>query len=173
MDQSPHEAPRGRRRVESGSPKEPPEREHAIEVTLDADAALAAVADAAEAWGAEWRRHGNGGRLELPVTAGLRHGRLSGTVWAEPTPEAGGGTRLRFRVDDSRWVIHWQAVVILLFGALGGIAFTLWPFYPPLLAIAPVALVLAFAAWFLVASRLRNAGPEEFFEAVEGRRTAR
>ena len=133
---------------------------------MSADEALASIAEAAEAWGAEWSRQGTGGRLALPVTAGLRHGILDGRVWTEPGGEGGRGTRVRFRVDETRWALHWRAVVILLFGALGAVAFTLWPFYPALLAVAPVSLVLAFAAWFLVASRLRNAGPEDFFELV-------
>ncbi len=140
-------------------------REHFVELPLATDEALAAVAAAAEVWGAEWRREGSGGRLVLPVTAGLRHGRLSGRVSTEPAHQ-GTGTRLRLEVEDSRYLLHWRAVVILLFGALGAISFTLWPFFPPLLSFAPVALVLAFAAWFLVASRLRTAGPEEFFELL-------
>lgn len=143
---------------------EPEVTEHAIEVALARDETLAALARAAETWGAEWRREGTGGRLALPVTAGLRHGRLDGRIHTEPV--GGERTRLLFRVEQSRWVLHWRAVVILFFGALGGIAVTLWPFFPPLLDIAPIALVLAFAAWFLVASRLRTAGPEDFFELL-------
>ena len=138
---------------------------HSVELTLGTDEALAELARAAGDWGAEWRREGSGGRLILPVTAGLRHGRLSGRISTEPT-NGSPGTRLRFQVEDSRYRLHGRAVVILLFGALGAISFTLWPFYPPLLQLAPMALVLAFAAWFLVASRLRTAGIEEFFELL-------
>ena len=140
--------------------------EHAVEVAGGVDEALEVLAEAAEAWGAEWRREGSGGRLVLPVTAGLRFGHLTGRISTEPAQRER-GTRLRFSVDDTHYQLHWQAVVILCFGALGGLSFTLWPFYPPLLALAPIALVLAFAAWFLVASRLRTAGVAEFFELLE------
>ena len=139
--------------------------EHSVEVPLGTDEALTLLADAAEVWGAEWRREGTGGRLVLPVTAGLRHGVLSAHVSTEPARQ-GRGTRLRLLVEDRRYQLHWRAVVILVFGALGGISFTLWPFYPALLAVAPIALVLSFAAWFLVASRLSTAGVEEFFELL-------
>lgn len=140
-------------------------REHSVELPLGTDEALAALADAAETWDAEWCREGSGGRLVLPVTAGLRHGRLTGRISTEPADE-GLGTRLRFQVEDSRFYLHGRAVMILLLGAFGAISFTLWPFYPPLLELAPMALVLAFAAWFLVASRLRTAGVQEFFELL-------
>ena len=63
--------------------------------------------------------------------------------------------------------MHWQAVVILLFGTAGALATMLWPFYPRLLGLAPLGIVLSLAAWFLVASRLRSSGLEEFFAAVE------
>lgn len=139
--------------------------EHSVELPLGTDEALAELARAAEAWGAEWRRKGSEGRLVLPVTAGLRHGRLSGRISTESVGDDS-GTRLRLQVENSRYHLHWQAVVILLFGALGAVSFTLWPFYPPLLELAPMALVLAFAAWFLVASRLRTAGVQEFFELL-------
>ena len=146
------------------APASPELREHSVELPLSPDQTLDAVRQAAEAWGAEWRREGTGGRLTLPVTAGLRHGRLDGMVTAEAA--GGASTRLRFEVVDSHYRLHWRAVVILLFGAFGAISFTLWPFFPPLLAIAPVALVLAFAAWFLVASKLSTAGPEDFLALV-------
>lgn len=146
-------------------PRTPELREHAYEVPLGRDEALAALAKTAEVWGADWRRDGTGGRLVLPVTAGLRHGRLDGSISTEPNGSA--ATRLLYRVEASDYHLHWRAVVILLFGAFGAISFTLWPYFPPLLAIAPIALVLAFAAWFLVASKLTTAGPEEFFGLVE------
>ena len=143
----------------------PESAEHAVELALGQDETLAAVAQAAEMWGAGWRREGSGGRLALPVTAGLRHGRLDGRVRTEPA--SGRGTRLVFRVETTRWHLHWRAVVILMIGAGGALTLTLWPFFPPLLDLAPIGVVVAFAAWFLVASRLRSAGPENFFELLE------
>ena len=61
-----------------------------------------------------------------------------------------------------------NALAILVLGAAGGIAATLWPFYPPLLGIAPLAVVVALAAWILVASRLRTSTPNELLEIVAG-----
>ena len=59
------------------------------------------------------------------------------------------------------------AAGVLAFGALGGIVAMLWPFFPGLLKIAPLAAVLAVVAWLMVAGRLRNSGLEEFVEALQ------
>ena len=56
---------------------------------------------------------------------------------------------------------------VLAFGALGGIVAMLWPFFPGLLKVAPLAAVLAVVAWLMVAGRLRNSGLEEFVEALQ------
>jgi hypothetical protein len=137
--------------------------EHAIDAELTRDEALAALAAASEAWGAQWRRQGAGGYLELPVLAGLRRGVLRGRVSVEP---AAAGSRILFRIDESDYRVHRTALGILLLGAAGGITATLWPFYPPLLGVAPLAVVLALGAWILVASRLRTSTAEDFLELV-------
>lgn len=138
-------------------------REHQIDLAAPPREALSAVAAAAERWGAAWRPGIDGGRLDLPVTAGVRRGVLSGELSVEPSAS---GSRLVLRVDESRYRVHWQAVLVLLFGAAGGIATLLWPFFPALLVFAPLGAVLAFAAWFMVASRLRSSGPEDFLSVV-------
>lgn len=125
---------------------------------------LELLAAVAEDWGADWRPNAWGGRLELPVRAGLRRGRLVGQVRVEGQAR---GSRIRFDIDEEHYSLHWQAAVILLFGAFGAIAAMLWPFYPSLLGLAPLGIILSLAAWFLVASRLGSSGPEEFFAAVE------
>ena len=137
--------------------------EHSVELPLGTDEALTLLARAAEAWGAEWQRQGNGGRLYLPVNAGVRRGVLAGTVSAT---ESGDGTQLTYRVEESRYRLRWNAVVVLLFGLAGGVAAMLWPFFPQLLAFVPLALGLALAAWFLVVSQVRSTGVEEFLELV-------
>ncbi|MDX1502062.1 MAG: hypothetical protein R3325_06845 [Thermoanaerobaculia bacterium] len=131
---------------------------------LPPDEALAAVAAAAEQWGAAWEPWGEGGRLALPVTAGVRRGVLSGRIEARPL-EA--GCELVFHQRDARYRLNRSAVLILLFGALGAVAATLWPFFPQLLAVAPLAVVLALSAWFLVSARVRTSTPEDFFDLVE------
>ena len=45
-------------------------------------------------------------------------------------------------------------------------ALTLWPLYPPLLALAPLALIFTVVAWLAVASRLQNSGVEEFLGLI-------
>jgi membrane protein implicated in regulation of membrane protease activity len=79
---------------------------------------------------------------------------------------AGGGSVLRFTVEESHQSVNRPAFVILLLGALGAGTVVLWPLYPPLLSFAPVGVVLALAAWLLVASRLRTSGPEDFLKLV-------
>ncbi|HEV7516928.1 MAG TPA: hypothetical protein VGR07_11560 [Thermoanaerobaculia bacterium] len=106
---------------------------------------------------------GAGRRLRLPVLAGLRQGFLDGELTAEPVP---GGARLSFRVEGSEYRLRTTAVSCLVVGGIGGLALILWPLYPPLLRLAPLGVVLALAAWFLVLSRLRVSGPEEFLDMV-------
>ena len=50
--------------------------------------------------------------------------------------------------------------------APSGVIAMLWPFFPRLLRLAPAGIVLAIAAWLLVASKLRNADADEFFDLV-------
>ena len=137
--------------------------EHAIELACEPAAALAAAARAASDWGAELTPATGGGRLRLPVTAGLRRGILEGELLAEALPE---GSRLSFRVEKSAYTLKPAPVAVLLLGALGGLILVVWPLYPPLLRLAPLGIVLALGAWFVVLSRLRVSGPEEFLEMV-------
>ena len=116
---------------------------------------------AAEMWGAEWSGEGSSARIRLPVTAGVRRGILTGRLWSEPATD---GSQLILRIEDSVYRLNWPAVLILLFGAFGATCLTLWPLFPVLLQMAPIAVVLAIAAWFLVASRLRMSGADDFLE---------
>lgn len=136
---------------------------HSVETTFTREEALTAVAEASDLWGATWERRGNGGWLEVPVLAGLKRGILAGEVRIE---SAARGSRVVFEVEKSRYRMQWTAVAILALGAAGGIATTLWPYYPPLLGIAPLAVVVAIGAWILVVSRLRTSSADEFLELV-------
>jgi hypothetical protein len=136
---------------------------HSIELGMPPGTALAALRQAAEDWGAEFVREGSGGRLRLPVIAGLRRGLLNGAVTVEPSA---GGARITFHSEEEIWYVHTQAVVILLLAVFGAVFTVLWPFFPNLLAVAPFGAILALGGWFLVVSRLRTSGPEEFLEAV-------
>jgi hypothetical protein len=137
--------------------------EHSVELNVTPEAALAAVGQTAEAWGAEFERDGNGGRLHLPVIAGIRRGLVTGAVEVRPAQE---GSRVVFRPETSIYYVQTAAVVILLVAAGGALLTLTWPFFPELLPVAPFGALLALGGWFLVVSRLRTSGPDEFLVAV-------
>ena len=138
--------------------------QHRITLQASASAALDAIAQAADIWGGEWQRYGTVGTLTLPISVGLRHGLVSGEVTAQELRDE---TEMVFRIQDSNSKVHVAGVVVLLFGVAGGLILTLWPFYPVLLPLTPVGVILSFAAWFMVASRLRTRTEREFFQLVE------
>lgn len=141
--------------------------EHEIDLSRPPEAALAAVGRAAESWGAEFQRDdqpdGRGGRLRLPVIAGLRRGVMSGPLTVEEMPE---GARVVFRPEESVQVVQTGAVAILLVAVAGAALTVLWPFFPNLLPLSSFGAVMALAGWFLVISRLRTSGPQEFLATV-------
>ena len=52
--------------------------------------------------------------------------------------------------------------MVLLLSLAGAVVAVLWPFFPRLLAVAPLGVALAVGGWLLVVSRLTTSGPEEF-----------
>lgn len=136
--------------------------EHAIDLEASPEKALAAVGRAAEDWGAEFQ----GGQLSLPVVAGIRRGLVTGAVEVGPSVGAEGGSRVVFRPEKASYYVQTQAVVILLLAVAGGLLTLVWPFFPKLIAVAPFGAVLALGGWFLVVSRLRTSGPDEFLDTV-------
>lgn len=142
---------------------EQPER-HAVRVPVEADRAVKAVGEAAEDWTAAWDPGISGGRLELPVSAGLRHGRLTGRV--DVTSAGAGHSEVLLRPERTEYRLWLPAVAVLVIAAAGGALTVLWPFYPELLPLAPFGAVFALVGWFLVISRLQNRGPQEFLELV-------
>lgn len=130
--------------------------------------ALAAIAAAADAWGAEWLPEGHqgaerGGRLALPVLAGLRRGVAHVRV---DTWRQGDATRVTATELERRDGLQVAAVIVLLFSAAGALLTVVWPFFPSLLPVAPFGALMALGGWFLVVSRLQSSGPEEFLELV-------
>jgi hypothetical protein len=118
---------------------------------------------AAAAWGAGWTDEPEGAELVLPTVASLRRGVLRARVEIGAAPE---GSRIVLREIESATRLNRGAVAVLIIGAASGVLLALWPFFPRLLMAAPLAAVLAFLAWFLVVSRLRMSGPEEFLGEV-------
>jgi hypothetical protein len=144
----------------------PGKAEHAIDLGLPPEAAVAVVGRTAEDWGAQFERDptgGTGGKLHLPVLAGLRKGLVSGEVELWPK---GDGSRLVFRPEGAVYFVQTSAVMVLLLATAGGVLTILWPFFPNLLSVAPFGAVIALGGWFLVITRLRTSGPDEFLAAV-------
>jgi hypothetical protein len=138
--------------------------EHAIDLETGPEEAVLAIGRAAEAWGAELEMGGAaGGVLRLPVVAGLRRGLLSGQLAVEATAD---GSRVVFRPQESSYYLHTASVGVLVVAGLGSVLAVAWPLYPELLGLAPLGAVLALSGWFLVVSRLRSEGPEEFLKTV-------
>ena len=125
--------------------------------------ALAAVGKAAEAWGADWERGIEGGRIGLPIAAGIRRGLARGEVRVE---RAGAGSTVSFRADDTVFYVQTAAVGILVLAAAGGVLTVIWPFVPALLPLAPLGGIVALSGWFLVVSRLTTSTPDDFLRLV-------
>ena len=139
---------------------------HTLVVPLTISEAPAAIGAAAESWGAEWQGDPAdrcAGRLELPVVFGLRQGVLIGRVAIEP---AGSGARLTWELEESRLTLRRLEVALLAVTLCLLLPALAWPFVPRLLALLPVAAVTGLLTWWLVLSRLRNSGPEEFFSTL-------
>jgi hypothetical protein len=139
-------------------------REHTLSLPLPPQEASSVVDEAAEAWGAELEPEGSTRRILLPILAGLRRGVVRGTVAVEP---AGTGSRVVLREDERLDSVHAPSLMVLLLAVLGAALVVLWPFYPQLLPVAPFGALMALGGWFLVISRLRSSGPEEFLKTVE------
>jgi hypothetical protein len=138
-----------------------------IELELPPERAGAALADAAQAWDGEWTPEGRGGgRLALPVLFGLRRGVAVGRI--EIVRLGDERSRLVWTLERSHLELHTSAVAILGFAAVPLLATVAWPFHPPLLALVPFAAVAGLCAWWLVVSRLRSRGPEEFLASLRG-----
>ncbi len=135
--------------------------EHTIDLDMPPERALSALRQTAEDWGAELQDGGS--KLHLPVVAGIRRGLVSGPVEVQ---KAEGGSRLVFRPEASVYYVQTPAVMILILSVLGAALTVLWPFYPKLIAVAPFGALIALGGWFLVVSRLRTSGPDEFLAAV-------
>ncbi len=131
------------------------------ELPVSVERARAAVTEAAERWGADWDPET--GTISLPLAAGLRVGVGRGSLAVEPR---GNGSHVRLAITEQTYWVRWNAVVVLLLAAAGGVVCGLWPFLPRLLPWAPFGAVLALLGWFLVVSRLVTNSPGEFLDTM-------
>lgn len=136
-----------------------------VDVPVTPPEALRGVAQLAEAWGGGWEAEGvSGGKLVLPVMAGLWRGWVGGPLTVE---KSGEGTRVTFQEEESSYRLDIPAVVTLIIAGAGAFTTVIAPFIPRLLALVPVGLFLALGAWLFIVARLKNSGPEEFFADLE------
>lgn len=131
------------------------------ELAAGANDVSGAIAEVADAWGAEWEP--SSGRLALPLSAGLWRG------WGEGSLNVlarGSGSEILLRLEARHFGVRWSAVFVLAVAGIGCLFAVLWPLFPKLLPLAPVGVILAVSAWFLVLSKLTNSGPEDFLDAI-------
>ncbi len=83
------------------------------------------------------------------------------------------GQAVEYRELDSTYRFHRAGVVVVVLGALGGLAAVLWPFAPALLPLAAGGLVLALAAWLMVVSKVRYEGIDAFWSELEDELSSR
>lgn len=141
------------------------DRSTTLEISLAE--ARRAVSEAAEGWGAEWRAGIDGGELVLPVVYGLRHGFERGRI--RLVREKDERTRVEWTLEESLLEVRRPAVAVLVLAAVPLVGTLGWPFWPHLLPLVPFAAVMGLLAWWLVVSRLKTSGPEEFLEALTKR----
>ena len=137
--------------------------QHRVELEATPETALELLATAADLWGASWQSGSSGGTLQLPVVRGLWRGVEQCRV---DVSSGKSGSAIELTVEESRHSVNRSAVVVLLFGGIGGLIVAFWPFFPGLMPLLPVAVVLAVAAWLLVVARLRSSSPEDFLKLV-------
>jgi hypothetical protein len=142
-----------------------PVSEHRVELpAAEPRTVLRLVGETADAWGASWKSRGDRALwMRLPVTAGVRHGWLAGEVEVEAD---GAASRLVYRVDESEYHLDRAAVFLLAVAAFGALVSVVGPFFPGLVRLIPIGIILSIAAWLFIVGRLRNSGPEEFFADV-------
>lgn len=119
------------------------------------------VREAVEGWGGSWDE--DSGALELPLAAGLRTGWARGTLTLE---EGASTARVVLAIDECKYRLRTNAVVVLATSALGALLTVAWPLVPGLLPLAPFGAVMALMGWFLVISRLVTNRPEDLLETV-------
>jgi hypothetical protein len=142
------------------------DRRLSVDLPLPIDRALPLVEELAGLWGGELRREGRGGRLALPVSAGIRHGVVEGTIEAQRL--GAGGCRLDLRLEHEAYRLHGSAVVVLLIGALGALFLVVAPLVVgrESVRLLPPAFIVMLAAWFLVASRVRHRSAADFLKSL-------
>lgn len=148
----------------SNEPQTGPSYPSRLVLPLPAAASFKALRHKAELWGGGWQGEGLGGRLVIPVLAGLRRGLVGYAVSASDTPQ---GTQLEFVEEESDLKVHTPTVIVLLIAAAAALTCLVIPFVPKLLPLLPPCVVLCLATWLFIVARMRNSGLEEFIGDLE------
>lgn len=111
----------------------------------------------AERWGGTF--DAKRGRLELPVMAGLRYGRIAAEVEALARHD---GAKVRLRVVESQYELDRGSTFALAIAAVAAVASLALPFFPHYWPLLPPALMIAVAGWLFIVARLKTSGPEDF-----------
>lgn len=135
-------------------------RSHVIELPeLEPTACLEHLAQIADDWGASWQPAGrSGGRLVMPVVAGVRQGMVAGQVSVEALDR---GSRLTYYIEEEHYAVQKRKVVVLLLALFGALSIMAAPLVPALVPLVPLGAMLMLGAWLFIISGLRNSGPEE------------
>jgi hypothetical protein len=115
------------------------------------------MVELADRWGGSF--DARKGRLELPVTAGLRYGRVVAEVEALARRD---GAKLRVKVVESHYQVDRGSTFALAVAAVAAIASLVLPFFPHFWPLLPPALIIAVAGWLFIVARLRTSGVEDF-----------
>lgn len=136
-----------------------------VHLQMPTPASLKLLKERAETWGGGWKGEGlDGGRLVIPVLAGLRRGYVGYAVSADG---GGPGTRLHFIEEENDLTVHKPTLVVLLIAAAAALTCLLVPFFPRLLPLLPPSIVLSLATWLFIVARLRNSGLDEFMTDLQ------
>ena len=133
--------------------------EHVVELALPLPEARHHLQATAEVWGGAME----GDNLVLPVLAGLQRGYVGGPVTLE---EDDGSTRITFLEDESSYGVDRASFFVLVIAGLGALVTVLAPVFHNLWGLVPIGFLLAISGWLFIVARLRNSGPEEFFEEL-------
>lgn len=134
-----------------------------LAIERSAERVRSVLPEVVDGWGGKLATTPDGARVEIPALAGLRRGRVGGTVRIEP---AEAGAVASFAVETAALGVNVAACAILLLSVVGALVSMAWPWFPRLLPAVPLGLVLAVGGWLLIASRLRTSGPEEFLASL-------
>lgn len=139
------------------APAPPEEAIHSAEIGRAPLWVFSQMGELADRWGGSF--DARKGRLELPVLAGLRYGRVVAEVEALARRD---GAKVRLRVVESHYELDRGSTFALAVSAVAAVATLALPFFPHYWPLLPPALIIAVAGWLFIVARLKTSGLEDF-----------